>query len=259
MVYGLTGESITDIHISIKDKKLIVDDNSEIFDFKFENNNLYVVANSEKYADQLKHFFMKGKKVFVNSNCIEGTSLYYGDMLCDNFDEENNMINPPSDTGFFLYNLFGFIFDSSRDNLTNILKNIDPITCELVFLDKIAEEFPLKRRSEWSDEYWRALVIYYYYNFETIKGIEYVINRIYDYYNKNENDDIVEVEVDGYYSSFYVSDKFDSFSKCSDKFEELEDKLSSIKEYLFNITPDIVSENSLIKELLNILENGAVR
>lgn len=259
MPYG-SSKSLTDLFLSLIDKKLVVDDNSEVFDFKLEGNQLYVSTTDEKLIEKLDKFFIERKEVYVNNHHIEGTSLFYGDLLCDHFDEENNMVNPPSDTGWYLYNLFGFVFGSVQEKMENNLLNIDPITCELPYLNKIAQEFGLKRKPEWSDDYWRALIIYYYYDFETLAGIEFVINRIYEY-NNRENDDKenIEITADGYAPSFYASDKFDSYSKCSDKFEDVGDKVTGYKEQNFNIKPDIVSDNNVIAELVNILENGAVR
>ncbi len=257
MVYGDTGESVTDHVFSLVDKKLMLSNYSEIFDFDLEDRELYVFTSATNYKDKLEHYFIEGKTIFVNSNLIEGSSLYYGDMLCDHFDEENNMVNPPSDTGWYLYNLFGYVFDNIQSLLSDMVLNIDPITCELLYLDIIAEEFGLKRKDGWSDEYWRALIIYYYYNLETVKGIEFVLSRIYNHRNKSENQkEPTVVLVDGYYSSFFLSDKFDKFNQCCDKFDTIDDKLSSLKEYVFNIKPPFVLEDSVIKELIKLLKNG---
>jgi len=187
------------------------------------------------------------------------TSLFYGDLLVDFFDQENNMINPPSDAGFYLYNLFGKAFDDASEIINNIIINLDPVTCELSYLSIIASEFKLKRNPDWSDHKWRAAVISYYYNLETIAGIEFVLNLINDYYNKSE-DEQVELEriiVDGYYGGFYLSDKFDTFSLCSDKNSEL-DRVSNFHEGTFNINFKNNPQNEIITELIAIIENGGV-
>ncbi|MDR3062556.1 MAG: hypothetical protein LBU40_00265 [Methanobrevibacter sp.] len=260
MPYG-SNKSLTDLFLSVAIKSIICDDNSELFDFELEGNKLYVSTTNAKNTIKLNEFYIEGKTVYVNNHHIEGTDLFYGDLLCDHFDEENNMVNPASDTGWYLYNLFGFVFQSLQEKIGSNLLNICPVTCELDYLDKIAQEFHLIRKPEWSDDYWRALVIYYYYNFETIKGIEFVLNMLYQYGIKdNDDEEPVEIIVDGFAPGFYCSDKFDSFSRCSDKFETVSDKVSNSIEQHFNIIPsNVVFENNIIAELVKILENGAVR
>lgn len=186
------------------------------------------------------------------------TSSYYGDLLVDFFDQKNNMINPISDTGFFLYNLFGKAFDDASEIIHDILLNLDPVTCKLPYLNIIAMEFKLKRDPGWSDNKWRAAVISYYYNLETIAGIEFVLNLINDYYNKSEDEvELERIIVDGFYGGFYLSDKYDSFSRCSDKYEEL-DRVSNFHEGTFNVDFKNNPLNGIITELLTIIENGGI-
>jgi len=258
MVYGDGCHSATDFSLYMEDKKLYFEDRSRTFGFELEKKELYVTTSIEKFVDKLEHFYMEGKNVYVNNHLIEGTSLYYGDMLCDNFDEQNNMVNPVSDVGWYLYNLFGFVFGSIQEMLNDMLLRIDP-ACGSPYLDIIAKEFGLKRKAEWSDQYWRALIISYYYNLETIQGIEYVINRMHACYTGNNDEKHIDVDVDGQYALFYLSDKFDTLSKCSDKFEEIEDRVSSIKDYIFKVNPGIVYDNPTIDELMDILNRGRVK
>jgi len=185
------------------------------------------------------------------------TSLFYGDLLVDFFDQDNNMVNPPSDSGFFLYNLFGRAFDDAQEIINEMLLNLDPVTCKLPYLNIIAMEFKLKRDPSWSDDKWRAAVISYYYNLETIAGIEFVLNLINEYYNKSEDEEteLERILVDGFYGGFYLSDKYDSFSRCSDKYDEL-DLVSNYDEGTFNIDFQNNPSNGIIEELILIIENG---
>jgi hypothetical protein len=260
MVYGETNQSVTDLFLSLKDKKLILDNYSEVFDFELKGRDLHVLSNAQNYIGKLNYFSLENKHVYVDSHLIEGTSLYYGDMLCDKFDQDNNMVNPPSNVGWYLYNLFGFSFDTIQLKLSNMLLNLCPITCELAYLDIIAQEFGLKRKDCWSDEKWRALIIHYYYNLETVKGIELVLNWIYEHNNRDNPEYLVEeITVDGQHSMFFLSDKFSEFNKCCDKFSEGEDRSSSLRDYIFEVHPHYTLEDGVISELMKIIRYGAVK
>jgi hypothetical protein len=183
-------------------------------------------------------------------------SLYYGDLLVDFFDEENNMVNPPSDVGFFLYNLFGKAFDDAHDIINAILLNLDPVTCELPFLNIISQGVKVKRKVGWSDAKWRAVVISYYYNLETIAGIEFVLNIINKYYNQSDSEtELEDITVEGYSLSFTLSDKHDTFNRCSDKNTKL-DGVGSMYEQSFYVDMQNNPPNEIITELLTIIENG---
>lgn len=187
------------------------------------------------------------------------TSLFYGDLLVDFFDQENNMINPPSDVGFFLYNLFGKAFDDAQETINDLLLNIDPVTCELPYLNIISQELKLKRDPTWNDTKWRAAVISYYYNLETIAGIEFVLNHINKYYNHSESEtELEDITVEGYSSGFNLSDKHNTFNRCSDKYTKL-DPLGSIYEQTFYVDFKNNPSNGVITELLEIIETGGVR
>jgi hypothetical protein len=183
--------------------------------------------------------------------------LYYGDLLKDFFDQKNNMVNPPSDVGFFLYNLFGKTFDDIQDIINQMLLNTDPVTCELPYLSIIATEWGLKRCPTWGDDKWRAVVIYYYYNLETIAGIEFVLNLLNDYNNQDPDTIPPQIIVNGFGSIFNLSDKYDSFNKCSDKYDEL-DLLGSMTDQDFVIDLNGNAESGVITELITIIEDGGV-
>jgi hypothetical protein len=185
----------------------------------------------------------------------DGGDLYYGDLLVDFFDQDNNMVNPPSDAGWFLYNLFGKALDSSMEAINQMLLNTDPITCEPQYLEIIAQEFRVKRDPDWNDEYWRAVIISYYYNLETIAGIEFVLNQISRYYNRDLQIELFPIVVEDDRSNFSISDKFVSLSACGDKFEERD--IFTENELYINLTNN--PHNNLIDELLKILQNGVER
>lgn len=62
----------------------------------------------------------------------DGTSLY-GDIICDDYyDLQNNLMNPPSDVGFFFYKIVGGAFDRMSEICSNFLNDCDVLTCVLV-------------------------------------------------------------------------------------------------------------------------------
>lgn len=259
MAYGDRCRSATDTFLIQIGKKLYLEDTSKIFSFELENRELYVITSVKNFIEKLEHFYLENKSVYVDNHLLEGASLYYGDMLCDHFDEKNNMVNPISDVGWYLYNLWGFAFDSEQEKLSKIPLQTDPLTCDLEYLDIIAEEFGLKRKPCWSDAKWRAIIIHYYYNLETIEGIERILNWLYNARHREPGEEPVEITVEGQYSSFYLSDKFDQFNMCSDKFDELDDRMSSWNDQYFRVKPPFVCEDDVIRELMKIILYGVVK
>lgn len=100
-------------------------------------------------------------------------SSNYGNFICENFDENNNFMNPESDMGWFFYNLIGKSFDYLSDEVNKLALNMSPVRCEKSYLDLLAIEFNIKRNSEWSDNEYRAIIMLNNYNVMTIRGLEY--------------------------------------------------------------------------------------
>ena len=45
-------------------------------------------------------------------------SQWYGDLLCDEYDEQNNFMNPPSPTGWYVYKVVGGALDMMKEIAT---------------------------------------------------------------------------------------------------------------------------------------------
>ncbi|BBL61495.1 hypothetical protein [Methanobrevibacter arboriphilus] len=132
-----------------------------------------------------------------------------GDMISDYFDEENNVMNPPSDAGWFFYNLIGKSLDSVSDVYNQSVLNRSPIRCSNSYLNVLGKSMGVKRDFNWSDDEYRAYLILNYYNTATIKGLEYVLNQIA----------IIETsEIEGYITIEQFRDNF----KFSSRFKENE-------------------------------------
>ena len=61
---------------------------------------------------------------------------YYGDLICDEYDEQNNFINPPSPTGYYIYHILGDSFDLMSDACTKFLNDFSILTADSSSLDK---------------------------------------------------------------------------------------------------------------------------
>ena len=106
-------------------------------------------------------------------------SSFHGDLICDNYPEENNIMNPPNDSGWFLYNLEGKSFDYISDLISQLSLDLTPVRCDNSYLPVFGEEVKLKKDPAWTDEQYRALILIRWYNIMTVKGLETVLNKLY--------------------------------------------------------------------------------
>lgn len=155
-----------------------------------------------------------------------------GDMICNMFDEENNCMNPPSDTGWFLYNLLGKSFDGISDRVGQMVLNLNPIRCEDSYLDMLGRELQIKRSHSWSNDEYRAIIILNTYNTMTVAGLEYVLNQI----SATETSDL-----DGYITVTYTGTGF----RASEEGREYE--LASEENHENDLLTDVKTEIMQIK------------
>lgn len=62
-------------------------------------------------------------------------SSFRGDLLCLEYDEANNPVNPPSPFGFFLYNVIGGVFDSLDEMVNQFFMDTDILSCDEQFIN----------------------------------------------------------------------------------------------------------------------------
>lgn len=67
---------------------------------------------------------------------IQYESNFYGDMIVDEYDEQNNLMNPPSPVGFLFYILLGTGFDSMSEMCSKFLNDFSILSCDGSSLDK---------------------------------------------------------------------------------------------------------------------------
>lgn len=60
---------------------------------------------------------------------------FYGDMIVNDYDEQNNFMNPVSPMGFLVYHLLGDGFDMMSDYCTEFLNDISVLTANVKGLD----------------------------------------------------------------------------------------------------------------------------
>jgi hypothetical protein len=140
-----------------------------------------------------------------------------GDMISSMLDEENNFMNPPSDTGWFIYNLVGRSFDNISDRAGQMVLDLNPIRCDDSYLDMLARELNIKRDPNWSNEEYRAVIILNTYNTMTVKGLEYVLNMI-ALTETSESDSYITISYTG--AGFRASEEDYEYELSSEKDEE---------------------------------------
>lgn len=62
-------------------------------------------------------------------------SSFYGDLICNDYDEQNNFINPPSPMGFLVYILLGYGLDLMTDYCNQFMNDTSILTADTRGLD----------------------------------------------------------------------------------------------------------------------------
>lgn len=60
---------------------------------------------------------------------------FYGDMITDEYDDQNNFINPPTPTGFYVYHILGCSFDKMSDMCSQFLNDFSILSADTHGLD----------------------------------------------------------------------------------------------------------------------------
>jgi len=61
---------------------------------------------------------------------------FYGDLICNEYDEQNNFINPESPLGFYIYHILGDSFDIMSEQCTKFMNDTSILTADVRSLDK---------------------------------------------------------------------------------------------------------------------------
>lgn len=105
-------------------------------------------------------------------------SSYNGNILCSNFDSKNNIINPPSEMGWFFYVLYGHMWDEVDQLISQMLLDFTPLYCSEEILNLFAKQCRIQRDEKWTNEEFRAVVCLNYYETIILAGMEYVFNNL---------------------------------------------------------------------------------
>jgi hypothetical protein len=166
-----------------------------------------------------------------------------GDMISSMLDEENNFMNPPSDTGWLIYNLVGKGFDEISDNVGQMVLNLNPIRCDDSYLDMLARELNIKRDPSWSNDEYRAVIILNTYNTMTVAGLEYVLNMIC-LTETSESDGYITVSYTG--AGFRASEQDTEYELASEEDEENDLLTDAIMEIMQVKIPDGVNRDLIM-------------
>lgn len=174
-------------------------------------------------------------------------SSFYGDLICDEYDEENNFMNPPSSTGDYVYHIIGYGLDLMNEMCSQFMNDFNILTANTKGLDNFwGLSYNMKRpeidgRLMTDDEY----KIYLYLRncrLMTREDIEICFNNCFstdDYGVYFDYEDIYMEGVDHiHYQS--VTDDSSNLKKRSDdtskdyviNFENEEEDVKLVKGYL---------------------------
>jgi hypothetical protein len=139
-----------------------------------------------------------------------------GDLLCDMSELKHNLMLPENPVGFFIYKSTGGAYDKIEENHYNELINLTPLKCDPSYLELFGLGKKLKRKAEWSDEEYRALILLNYIDITTIKGLENYFKALVDTQENSQNDKVNLTLLD---SGFKYSDETEDNHLCSDETE----------------------------------------
>ena len=105
-------------------------------------------------------------------------SSYNGDIICSNFDKKNNIMNPPSEMGWFFYKIYGYSFDDIDDLINQMIFDFSPLICDVSLLEAYGKDCRVDRDPSWSDDEFRAIICLNWYETILLAGMEYVFNNL---------------------------------------------------------------------------------
>ncbi|WP_157077588.1 hypothetical protein [Methanobrevibacter curvatus] len=170
------------------------------------------------------------------------------------YDKSNNIMNPPSPLGFFIYKVFGVALDNLEIIENEDLMNIDPVKCTNKFLDILGTNIGLKR-GNYNDLKYRVLLILEMYCTKTVQGLKNTLDKIMDIW---EYEDLggEEIQVIVNKSKFRYSDKTKTNELASDKNTESGDILEPDKSITIVYPVNVVPQE--IKDLINDYLTGSL-
>ena len=143
----------------------------------------------------------------------DGTS-YNGDIICRNFDKKNNIMNPPSEQGWFFYKLYGYCFDDIDELINQMIFDFSPLRCHETLLEAYGKDCRIDRDPNWSDDEFRAIICLNWYETILLAGMEYVFNNLQIVGVTPETGDII---IETYYQGFRASNQHITNELTSDK------------------------------------------
>lgn len=170
---------------------LIIEDNGE-FTFIIDENGDLIISHPV-YSDALLNDLFNINEdgdLIVNYEVIMGNDSYWGNVWQDMWDTpilsvRTNYVHPATDTGFFKYTLYGYTFDKIQTEIDNIYKNLHPAFCDESYLPLLARNVRLKRNPDWTTDYFRCKVLYYWFDHNLLENIENSLNCLGKAYSED--------------------------------------------------------------------------
>lgn len=69
-------------------------------------------------------------------NKMYDDSSFYGDRICDEYDDKNNLMVPETPAGFLIYKIVGGVFDDMQEMVSKFLRDCDILSADASSLDK---------------------------------------------------------------------------------------------------------------------------
>jgi len=150
---------------------------------------------------------------------------YNGNLIGDyflTFYEENakNIMYPPSPAGEYIYWLVGTANQKIEDAGNEFINNSSPIRCELDQLKFFANQIGATRGSSWTDTEWRLYICVLWYNIQTVRGIEYVLNGVLVSEDQQDLGERITATNGG--GSYRISQDAATLELMSDKTEDMD-------------------------------------
>lgn len=187
----------------------------------------------------------------IEEGIMQEMSSFYGDMIVDEYDEQNNPINPPSPVGFLFYILLGYGFDRMSEMCTQFMNDFDILTANTKGLDNFwgvgynmqRPRLPYSERLLTDDEY----KIYLYLRncrLMTREDIEISMNKCF-----------ARVDEDKMYTIYFSEEMFGLDATDHVNYDSLVTESSNLGKNAQDSTTNFVTDFSNDEDTMRILGN----
>ena len=182
---------------------------------------------------------------------------FNGDMIVEEYDEQNNFMNPPSPTGYFFYHILGDAFDMMADMTSKFLNDLDILSADVSSLDKFwgvsynqpRPKLPSQRLL--TDEEYRAYLYLLNRRLLTREDIEIAMNAVFglEDYNVYFTTESHFLQVSDYQNYTPKTDQTSNIGK-----NDNDETLHFVTDFDNDRTTEVIQSNlSVIEEIEEII------